>query len=147
MILLKIDNQNEEIMNRFKIIILLAFVCIATIFTGCESDESSTDSVNKYYLLTQLGNDTLAIEKIVESKDSIIAKVVLRSPKVRISSYHFYPNIEEGEFFKGVVKDAVSEEVLFTQVATRIGDSINVSLNDGERERNLAADQDGILSP
>lgn len=129
-------------MYKIKTLAILTLVSIIAILTGCTTKEDKASNTDTYYLLTRLGNDTLAVEKIVNSRDSILATVVLRSPKVRVSSYRFYPNMGDGIFFKGLIKDALSGETAYTQVATREGDSILVSINDGEREKIMAAGND-----
>jgi len=91
--------------------LLTLFIC-----QGCFSPSGNAP----YYLVTKLGNDTLAIERISSSEDGEIkADVLLRSPRISLKSYELiydqnnnikemlsYDNTELGSF-KGLMRGSV----------------------------------------
>ncbi len=61
--------------------VLILFIC-----QGCFSPSGNAP----YYLVTKLGNDTLAIERISSNENGEIkADVLLRSPRISLKSYNF----------------------------------------------------------
>lgn len=71
-------------MKRFTPLFLLA--AILFISQGCISPTEPSES----YLITKLGNDTLAIERILISEEGQVkADVLLRSPRTSLMSYSF----------------------------------------------------------
>jgi len=67
--------------------LLLAIGTTCLFIYACNPDEESS-SDNTYYYVTRLGNDTLAIERIQKTENSLEADVVLRSPRISLKNYH-----------------------------------------------------------
>lgn len=122
-----------------KLIKALFYSLTSVVFLiSCSPEEKTYE---KYYLLTQLGADTLAIEKIEIINDSVSAEVLLRSPKLSKLSYGFSLNPESQTLLKGVVSDGVSQELISTNIAEWVDDSLHISINTGDREKNIMADR------
>lgn len=118
---------------------LFLFLAIVTI-AGCSKNDRTTS--NTFYLVTQLGGDTLAIEKVELSGDSLLATAIVRSPKVRESVYGYRRSVGDGVLLRGITTDLLSEDVVGTQMAVRQGDSLHLSINGGDREKLVAAEKD-----
>lgn len=66
---------------------LLTFGLICLFIYACNGGKENTSN-NFYYYVTRLGNDTLAIERIQKTENSLDADVVLRSPGISLKRYH-----------------------------------------------------------
>lgn len=64
---------------------LAAYLLIGLAFCACSPKEQSID--NTFYYVTRLGSDTLAIERVEKQENSLRADVVLRSPRISLTSY------------------------------------------------------------
>ena len=122
-----------------KLIKALLYSLSSVVFlTACDTEEKTYE---KYYLLTQLGADTLAVEKIEIMNDSISAEVLLRSPKLRKLSYGFTLNPTAKTLLRGLANDGVSKELISTNMAEWVEDSLHISINAGDRQKNIMADR------
>lgn len=65
--------------------LLLASAILCLIFSACGSGSGSSDDT--FFYVTRLGNDTLAIERVKTEGKQLIADVVLRSPRISLTSY------------------------------------------------------------
>lgn len=63
---------------------ILASLLFVSLIFGCASENQESEN---YYFVTRLGNDTLAIERITEMENALQADVVLRSPRISLTSY------------------------------------------------------------
>ncbi|OEK00221.1 hypothetical protein BFP97_01255 [Roseivirga sp. 4D4] len=95
---------------------LLLTLLILLVCQGCFSPSGKSE----YYLVTKLGNDTLAIERItIDTLGEIKADVLLRSPRISLKSYHLtydenniikellsFDNTELGSF-KGFMRGSI----------------------------------------
>ncbi len=116
-------------------------LCISACLVSCNSlGEAQLPKEDFVYFLTRLGNDTLAIEKAVYSNDTIEASVVLRSPKTRLLTYKMTLTDGNMNSFAGAMMDPATKDITTTHNVFWQGDSLNISLNDGERQTTLKAD-------
>ena len=106
-------------------------VCIIALlfFSACGSEETSD---NSYYFVTKLGNDTLAIERVKRSGNQLIADVVLRIPKISLTSYQLEFD-EAGQMesmYAATFKDKFSNEGIAQGTVSQIfkveGDSLKI---------------------
>lgn len=66
----------------------LLILCTVIFILGTACTPGEETSNDYYYFITRLGNDTLAIERISKLENSLRADVVLRSPRISLTSYN-----------------------------------------------------------
>lgn len=100
--------------------------------------------------ITKLGNDTLAVETFSKTKDTITAKVVLRSPSTNLKSY--YLTLDETGGIKTMVvyqhtpEEGFDGERRFFQQIERNKDSLGVGImRQGEMRLFSVLNQEGTL--
>lgn len=63
-------------------------LCLLIALCTCQACDSAFKN-SQYYLVTKLGNDTLAVERItIDTLGEVKADVLLRSPRISLKSYH-----------------------------------------------------------
>ena len=117
----------------------LFYLVLAVFLGGCASNEPVKE---EFYLVTKLGADTLAVEKVIVSVDSIESHALLRSPKLRELDYGLSLNPDSEVLLRGVIRDGSNGELISTQFAQWDGDSLTIDINAGERSRNISAGKD-----
>jgi hypothetical protein len=120
------------------ILSLLLGLIILVLGNSCSEVEKTNST---YYLVTRLGADTLAIEKVVEHEDSIEAHVLLRSPRLREADYGFSLNPESPVLMRGVIRNGNTGDLVTTQIAEWDGDSLLVTIGSGDRSRKVSNDR------
>lgn len=124
-----------------KYILLGLVICSSCYLNSCDAtipDQPSGEDTT--YLLTRLGNDTLAIEKIIYTNGKIEASVALRSPQTRLHTYTLEFDDGSMNLFTGAIMDPATKEITTTQKVFWKDDSLHISLNQGERQKTLKTD-------
>lgn len=125
-------------MKKSRLLSTFSLVIIGLFTFACSMQEKANPA---YYLLTQLGADTLAIEEVIIHKDSIEAQVLLRSPKLRELDYGFSQDPESTVLLRGVVRDGVTGDLVSTQIAEWVDDSLQITIGGGDRVRKVSNDR------
>jgi hypothetical protein len=123
-------------MKKITLSLLTGIICL-TMLSACSEVEKTSST---YYLVTRLGADTLAIEKVIKHEDSIEAQVILRSPSLREAEYGFSLNPESAVLMRGVIRNGSSGELVTTQIAEWDEDSLLVTIGAGDRQRKVSND-------
>jgi hypothetical protein len=124
---------------------LLFTLFVASIFAAC----STSDSENVAFV-TLLGSDTLAVEQFQKTDSSITARVILRSPETRFSSY--YLSWDETGGIKEMARtdypttSGFTGEGTLVQTVARDGDSLAVDVYSEDNPRSYKAPYEpGVL--
>ena len=122
---------------------ILTLVILSFCINACEVADRVTTN-DKYYFVTMLGADTLAVEEILLTGDAISSIVVLRSPRTTVqrAKLEFDENGEMLNYTREVI-NAVTDSVILQEDASWAGDSLHVSRqsNGQNRSGNLSAEK------
>ena len=92
--------------------------------------------------VTRLGDDTLAVERFTITPGGVEAAVAVRAPRTTLTLYTLDLDADGGiEAYEAVVRQPLTDEVLRTQRAEPVGDSLRITLSEtmGETETNTVA--------
>jgi hypothetical protein len=126
---------------------LLLTLLTLTLFAACSITERDSD---RAAFVTLLGNDTLAVEAFEKTDTSITAKVILRSPETRFSTYKLTWDETGGIETMGRTDYpphlGFTGEGAISQTVTRVGDSLQVdALRNDEMMSYMAPYEEGVL--
>ena len=117
---------------------------IAFVIVACSAPEQASDD-NSFGFVTQLGDDTLALENVTIAENMVTADVILRSPEVRRASYTL--THENGNFKSLETQWAREGSVVMTEKYEMDGDSLRWSRDAGERSAEGAQAANGDVLP
>ncbi|WP_095509471.1 DUF2911 domain-containing protein [Rubrivirga marina] len=92
--------------------------------------------------VTRLGDDTLAVERFTVTPGGMEATVAVRAPQTTLATYTLDLDDDGGlEAYEAVVRQPLTDEVLRTQRAEPVGDSLRVTSSEtmGETETRMVA--------
>jgi len=119
---------------------------VLSLFVSC-GQKSSEEA----YFLTKLGNDTLAVERFLIEDQSIVADVILRSPKTSLRRYEMTWNEDESLNEMTVTdftpSNSFNSEGSVVQKITTNGDSLNVVYYNPNGDRMLSTRNRDNLIP
>ncbi|MEC7753992.1 MAG: DUF2911 domain-containing protein [Bacteroidota bacterium] len=118
---------------------------------ACQPGSTDSKASNTYYLVTKLGNDTLAIERISKSGRQLEADVVLRSPRISLTSY----SIEWDDSNRLIAMEATtyeddfsnSEQGRVVQEISASGDSLKITAQGRNGAVTYSMANDGTYLP
>lgn len=92
--------------------------------------------------VTRLGDDTLAVERFTLAPGGVAATVAVRAPRTTLATYTLDLDADGGlEAYEVVTRQPLTDEVLRTQRAEPVGDSLRITLAEtmGETETSTVA--------
>jgi hypothetical protein len=125
---------------------LVLAIFLTSLMAACGPSENPNNAA----FVTLLGNDTLAVEQFEKTDSTITARVILRSPEVKISTYLLHFN-ESGGIDRMVQTDhsplnGFEDMGVTARSMTRVGDSLEVEiLQNEELNIYMAPYEEGIL--
>ncbi|MDZ7773369.1 MAG: DUF2911 domain-containing protein [Balneolaceae bacterium] len=127
--------------------LILSLFTVLLIAACSQQQPDLTDSAQ---FVTKLGNDTLVVEQFNKSENGMIARVMMRSPELRFSTYNL--NLDESGGIQAMIRldhpaeGGFSAEGDTVQTIVHVGDSLVINYSTVEGTRRLAAEyREGTL--